>query len=110
MADHARDIHKGVISADLMANYEFACTGAFTKPLHRQVDENLRITRDECEEKLKVGRKVWKIELPFLNCKQEYWAPRNMTFTYSNFNRHSSSQTPLVAQWAVFVKSPFHIV
>ena len=45
MADHAKDSHKGVISADPMADYEFGCTGTFTKPLHRQVDENLRITR-----------------------------------------------------------------
>ena len=87
MADHARDSHKGVISADPMTDYNFACTGAFTKPLHRQVDRNLRITRAQRDEKLKIGRKVWKIGLPLLNRKHEYWAHRNITFTFSNFNR-----------------------
>ena len=87
MADHARDSHNGVISADPMTDYEFGCTGTFSKPLHRQVDENLRISRAERDEKLKIGRTVWKIGLPLLNRKHEYWAPRNMTVRFSNYNR-----------------------
>ena len=47
MADHTRDCHNGVMSADPLDDYEFYSTGSFSKPLHRQVDENLRITRAE---------------------------------------------------------------
>ena len=34
MADHARDKHKGVMSADPLQDYEFVKTGTFMKPLH----------------------------------------------------------------------------
>ena len=87
MADHVREFHNGQISTDPLNDFEFACTGVFRKPLHRQVDENLRITRAEILGKIKVGRKVWKVGLPLLNRKHEYWAPRSMTCTFSNFNR-----------------------
>ena len=87
MADHARDSHNGVISADPMTDYEFGCKGTFSKSLHRQEDKNLRISRAERDEKLKIGRTVWKIRLPLLNCKHENWAPRKMTITLSNYNR-----------------------
>ena len=87
MADHARDKHGGVISADPLKDYEFSKTGTFMKPLHRQVDENLRISRAERDKSVRVGKKVWRISLPLLNRKHEYWAPRSMTFNFSNYNR-----------------------
>ena len=87
MADHARERHGGVMSSDSLKDYEFARTGSFQKPLHRQVDENLRITKAERDKTVKVGRKLWQISLPLLNPKHEYWAPRNMSFNFSNYNR-----------------------
>ena len=87
MADHTRDCHNGVISSDPLDDYEFVSTGSLNKPLHRQVDENLRITRAENTAKLKIGRTVWKVGLPLLNRKHEYWAPRTMKFSFSNYNR-----------------------
>ena len=87
MADHTRDSHGGVMSADPLDDYEFGCTGSFKKPLSRQIDENLRITRAENTGKVKVGRKIWNVGLPLLNRKHEYWAPRTMSFSFSNFNR-----------------------
>jgi hypothetical protein len=51
------------------------------------VDEALRIDRAERTAKVAVGKKLWCLNLPTLNRKHEYWAPRNMTFTFSNFNR-----------------------
>ena len=83
MADHVRDCHKG----EPLNDFEFACTGTFRKPLHRQVDESLRITRAENQGQIKVGKKVWQIALPLLNRKHEYWAPRTMTCIFTNFNR-----------------------
>ena len=64
MADHARNKHGGVMSADPLKDYEFSKTGTFMKPLNRQVDENLRISRAERDKNVKVGRKVWRIILP----------------------------------------------
>ena len=87
MADHARDKHEGVMSTDPLKDYEFRRTGTFMKPLHRQVDENLRITRTERDRTIKVGKKLWKVSLPLLNRKHEYWAPRSMAFSFSNYNR-----------------------
>ena len=87
MADHARDKHKGVMSADPLQDYEFVKTGTFMKPLHRQVDENLRISRAERDRVIKIGKKVWKVSLPLLNRKHEYWAPRSISFSFSNYNR-----------------------
>ena len=87
MADHSRECHGGVISTNPMMDYEFEVTGTFFKPLHRQVDEYLRISRAESEGKIRVGKKVWKVNLPLLNRKHEYWAPRNMSYNFSNFNR-----------------------
>ena len=75
------------MSADPLDDFEFACTGTFRKPLHRQVDKNLPITRAERQGQVKVGRKVWKVHLPLLNRKHNFLAPRSMTCTFSNFNR-----------------------
>ena len=87
MADHARDRHEGVMSADPLKDYEFGRTGTFRKPLDRQVDESLRIARAERDKVTKVDKKLWKVSLPLLNRKHEYWAPRHMSFNFSNFNR-----------------------
>ena len=57
------------------------------KPLNRQVDENLRISRAERDKIVKVGRKVWRISLTLLNRKHEYLATRSMIFNFSNYNR-----------------------
>ena len=59
MANHARDRHGGIMSSESLKDYEFDRTGSFKKPLHRQVEENLRITRAERDKIVKVGRKVW---------------------------------------------------
>ena len=83
MADHSRDCHGGVISTDPIKDYEFAATGSFSKPLHRQVDEMLRINRAECTGKIRVGKKTWKLKLPLLNTRHEYWAPRCMNYNFS---------------------------
>ena len=87
MADHSRKCHDGVISADPMDDYEFVVTGTFQKPLHRQVDEMLRIDRAECRGVIKIGKEIWKLKLPLLNGKHEYWAPRSMSYNVSNYNR-----------------------
>jgi hypothetical protein len=87
MADHTRERHAGVISTDPVRDYQFEITGTFMKPLHRQVDEALRIDRAERTAKVSVGKDVWRLSLPMLNRKHEYWAPRNMIFTFSNYNR-----------------------
>ena len=58
MADHARDKHEGVLSVDPLQDYEFGRTECFMKPLHRQVDENLRILRAERDRVVKVGKKL----------------------------------------------------
>ena len=87
MADHAREKHGGVVSSDPLKDYEFGRTGTFMKPLHRQVDENLRIARAERDKVVKIGKKKWRVSLPLLNRKHEYWAPRSMSFNFSNYNR-----------------------
>ena len=87
MADHSRECHGGIISTDPMDDYEFAVTGTFQKPLHRQVDEMLRIDRAESKGMIKIGKETWKLKLPLLNGKHEYWAPRSMSYNFSNYNR-----------------------
>ena len=87
MAEHSRECHGGVISADPSQDYEFVVTGTFSKPLHRQVDEMLRINIAESAGVIRVGKGKWKVKLPFLNSKHEYWAPRSMSYNFSNYNR-----------------------
>ena len=87
MADHSLECHGGIISADPLEDYEFAATGSFSKPLQRQVDEMLRIDRAECTGKVKIGKKTWRLRLPLLNTRHEYWAPRSMSYNFSNYNR-----------------------
>ena len=36
---------------------------------------------------MRVGKEEWRVELPLLNRKDEYWAPRNTTYTFDNLNR-----------------------
>ena len=79
--------HNATISANPLDDYEFTVTGTFNKPLPRQVDEYLRIERAERSRKVKVGKEEWKVKLPLLNRKHEYWAPRNVTYTFTNFHR-----------------------
>ena len=81
MADHTRECHNATISDNPIDNYEFTITSTFRKPLPRQVDEYLRIKRAERSKRVKLGKKEWRVKLPLLNQKHEYWAPRNVTFT-----------------------------
>ena len=83
MADHSRECHGATISADPIDDYEFTVTGTFRKPLPRQVDEYLRIERAERSRKVKVGKEEWKVKLPLMNRKHGYWAPRNVTYTFT---------------------------
>ena len=69
MADHSRQDHKCEINED--ARKEFAVTGTFLKPLHRQVDEHLRMQKAEITGKVKIGRGVWKVNKSLLNRKEE---------------------------------------
>ena len=87
MAEHSRECHGGVISADPSQDYEFLVTGTFSKPLHRQVDEMLRINRAESTGVIRIGKGKLKVKLPLLNSKHEYWAPRSMSYNFSNYNR-----------------------
>ena len=87
MADHSRESHDATISTNPLDDYEFTVTRTFNKPLPRQVDEYQRIKRAERSRKVKVGKEEWKVKLPLLNRKHEYWAPRNLTYNFSNHNR-----------------------
>ena len=87
MADHTRNTHKSIISNDPTSDYEFVTVATFRKPLQRQVDEYLRMERVKRSKKMRVGNEEWRVELPLLNRKDEYWAPRNTTYTFDNLNR-----------------------
>ena len=81
MADHTRQKHKGEMSEDVRKDYEFCVTGTFMKPLHRQVDEHLRMEKAECTGKAKVGRDAWKVEKALLNRKEESWSPKAAVYS-----------------------------
>ena len=81
MADHTRQEHKGEMSEDVRKDYEFCVTGTFMKPLHRQVDEHLRMEKAECTGKAKVGRDAWKVEKALLNRKEESWSPKAAVYS-----------------------------
>ena len=87
MADHTRDTHNSIISDDPITDYEFIIVSSFIKPLQRQIDEYLRMERVERSGRMKVGKEEWRVKVPLLNRKHEYWAPRNLTYTFDNFNR-----------------------
>ena len=36
---------------------------------------------------MKVGKEEWSVKLPLLNRKDEYWAPRKITYSFDNLNR-----------------------
>ena len=61
--------------------------GTFRKPLQTQVDEYLRMELVERIRRIKVGKKEWRVKVPLQNRKHEYLAPRNITYTFNNFNR-----------------------
>ena len=84
MADHTRDTHNSVVSDDPLKDYEFITVSTHSKPLQRQVDEYLRMERVERSKRMKVGKEEWRVKLPLLNRKHEYWAPRNLTYTFDN--------------------------
>ena len=81
MADHTRQEHKGEMSEDVRKDYKFCVTGTFMKPLHRQVDEHLRMEKAECTGKAKVGRDAWKVEKALLNRKEESWSPKAAVYS-----------------------------
>ena len=87
MADHTRECHNATISENPRDDYEFTIASTFKKPLPRQVDEYLRIERAERCRRVKLGKEVWRVKLPLLNRKHEYWAPRNVTYTFTNYNK-----------------------
>ena len=87
MADHTRECHNAIISENPRDDYEFTIASTFKKPLPRQVDEYLRIERAERCRRVKLGKEVWRVKLPLLNRKHEYWAPRNVTYTFTNYNK-----------------------
>ena len=75
MADHSRTAHNSVMSPIMTEDYEFVTTGTFMKPLHRQVDEFLRISMAELNGSIKVSRKItWKVEKELLNRQDENWS------------------------------------
>ena len=41
----------------------------------------------ERSRRMKVGKEEWRVKVPLLNRKHEYWAPRNLTYTFDNLNR-----------------------
>ena len=47
----------------------------------------LRINRAESTGVIRVGKGKLKVKLPLLNSKHEYWAPRSMSYNFSNYNR-----------------------
>ena len=53
----------------------------YTVPLHRQVDEHLKMEKAECTGKAKVGRDVWKVEKTLLNRKEESWSPKASVYS-----------------------------
>ena len=61
--------------------------GTFRKPLRRQVNEYLKMERVKRSKRMKVGKEEWSVKLPLLNRKDEYWAPRNITYSFDNLNR-----------------------
>ena len=63
------------MSPIMTEDYEFVTIGTFSKPLHRQVVQSLRISMAELNGKIKVSNKVtWKVEKELLNCQDENWS------------------------------------
>ena len=69
----------------LVYNVEWAACSiqcvVYTVPLHRQVDEHLKMEKAECTGKAKVGRDVWKVEKTLLNRKEESWSPKASVYS-----------------------------
>ena len=75
MADHCRSVHNSKVSDNLFEDYEFVTTNTYTKPLHRQVDEFLKINNAEQKGVIKINRKVtWKVNKELLNRQDENWS------------------------------------
>ena len=56
-------------------DYQFVTTNTYNKPLHRQVDEFLRINNAEQKGVIKVNRTVtWKVNKELLNRQDENWS------------------------------------
>ena len=75
-----------------MRDYEFAVTGTFLKPLHRQVDEHLWMQKAETTGKVKIGRGVRKVNKSLLNRKEESWSPTAAVYSSVYSNSQSQSQ------------------
>ena len=107
MADHAKKDHKGEMDEDdIRKDYEFAITGNFLKPLHRQVDEHLRMEKAETTGKVKIGRAVWKVDKVLLNNKEESWSPK--AAVYSSVYSSSQSQPRVRAGGTKYIRGrPF---
>ena len=82
MFDHSNEAHGGK-----EVRFDFHVTGTFTKPLYRQVDEADRIEEGEGRGQVMVGKDRWRISVPLLNRKHEYYAPRNMQYNFNNTGR-----------------------
>ena len=75
LADHSRTAHNSVMSPIMTEDYEFVKTGTFTKPLHRQVGEFLRISMAQTNGRIKVSRKITrKVDKELLNRQDENWS------------------------------------
>ena len=82
MADHCGEYHGG-----REVTFDFHVTGTFRKPLYRQVDEADRIEEGERKGEVQMGKDKWKVSLPLLNRKHEYYAPRTMQYNFCNLGR-----------------------
>ena len=83
MADHAISHNGGDISANPTKDYDFFVVGSWKKPLHRQLEEGIRIRKAKNSGILNLGRgktmKTMIVKKKILNRKLENFSPFFLT-------------------------------
>ena len=83
MADHTRSHHEGIMSEDLTDDSDFFVVGRWNKPLHRLLEETIRIRIAKTRGILVLGRgkrkKRWSVNRNILNRKLKNFSPFFLT-------------------------------
>ena len=83
MADHTRSHHEGLISEDPTDDYDFFVVGSWRKPLHRLLEEVIRIRIAKTKSILILGRgrrkRRVRINKSILDRKLENFSPFFLT-------------------------------
>ena len=83
MADHTRSHHEGVMSEDPTDDYDFFVVGSWRKPLHRLLEEaiRIRIAKTKGILILRRGKRKKRVQVnrSILNRKMENFSPFFLT-------------------------------